>query len=177
MEKDNLYFDKLVKENKGLLKNISLRFEKNPVDAEDLLQDSLMKAFCKFGTYNPEFKFGSWIGVIIRNSYIDKYRKNKDLIFNGLDSDDAEIFTGLQSGDHDSLMKRIHCEEMLSHAETILEDKLKEPFDLWVEQFKDDEIAEKLNIPIGTVKSRVVTAKKKIAQTFPFYFGKVEKKK
>ena len=168
-------FSLLVKENESILKKLSLKYEKNSVDAEDLLQDSLIKAFKNFHNYIPTFKFSSWVGVIIKNTYIDKYRKKKGVVINDIDSEDSDSYNLIKGNDHESSLVKIHYDEMVAHANRILDDKLKAPFDLWVQNYKDNEIAEKLNIPKGTVKSRVFAAKQKIAETFPFYFGKVNK--
>jgi RNA polymerase sigma-70 factor (ECF subfamily) len=175
MVNEKLDFDKLVRDNKVLLERLSGKLEKNPVDAEDLLQDALIKAFSNFHKYEPKFKFSSWFSVIIKNTYIDKYRKRKDFIFNAIESEDADSSSVFQNNDHERSMMKIHYEEMMSHAKEVLGDKLMAPFELWIYNYKENEISEKLDIPIGTVKSRVSAAKSKIAKTFPFYFCKVEK--
>lgn len=78
MDDKNKRFDQLVKQEQRQIRYIASKYEKDPNDIDDLLQDSLLKAFLKFDTYDPEFKFYSWMKVIIRNIYIDKQRLLKN---------------------------------------------------------------------------------------------------
>jgi RNA polymerase sigma factor (sigma-70 family) len=168
MEKER-EFTKLCEENKRSLMMSALNFEKNNKDnAEDLMQDTLLKAYKSFNNYKSDFKFSTWVRAIMKNNYIDRYRKNKDVKFSGLDTtDEMNICNIIPNGEDIKLFDSIHCEELMIHAERVLSDKLKKPFKMWLDSYAYKEISEEMDMPIGTVKNQIHLARTKIIETFP----------
>ncbi len=165
-------FLELWAENEKYLKYKSLELERfNEDNAKDLMQDTLLKACSKFDTWKPNFKFSTWVFRIMKNTYIDKYRKVKDCHFNVLDNETINFSEVLLDRKDNDIDAGIHFDELMIHAETILSDNIKKSFKLWIDSYSYEEISKKLNQPLGTVKTNVFNARKKIKETFPKYFS------
>lgn len=161
-------FEELLKKDENVLRYIASQLERDKDDAEDLYQESLLKALLKFDTWKPTFKFNSWVQVIMLNIYRDKYRKNKGFEFNSLETDDEMSTCNLISNGEDTkIFKDIQHEELRDHINNIeMKDKLRESFDLWLAHYSYQEISDKLGAPLNTVKVRVHTAKKIIINSY-----------
>lgn len=73
----NYEFDILLRENLNGLFSLALRMTRNHLDAEDLVQDTALKAFRYFNNFDPGTNFRAWIYRILTNNFINFYRKNK----------------------------------------------------------------------------------------------------
>ena len=130
------------------------RLTTNCNDADDLLQETLLKALCKSSYYRADTNFNGWLYTIMHNTFVNKSRKEN----------------------HCSAIEIEHCEhinnricvdcgysycELLSLVES-LPDAYRVPFEMHAAGYKYHEIAEKLGISIGTVKSRIHTARQRL---------------
>jgi len=79
MTNEHEKFEKLFKESKTQLYNVAYTVMKNADLAEDVLQEAYCKAWRKFSGYDPKRKFTNWMTTIVRNTAIDKRRKNAKL--------------------------------------------------------------------------------------------------
>ena len=61
--------------------NTSLRIVNDPMEAEDIMQESFLVAFEQISTYSGNVSFGAWLKNIVQNRSIDIWRKNRDVIF------------------------------------------------------------------------------------------------
>jgi RNA polymerase sigma-70 factor (ECF subfamily) len=147
-----------------LLYAFACRLTKNESDAQDLLQDTAYKAFKYKNLYQPKTNLRAWLMTIMRNTFINNYRQKKRRNVQN-DTTDNEYF--VNSGH----LTVVNGGEMSTSLEEIwsvvdeLEDWLKVPFLLFYQGYKYDEIAELLDIPVGTVKSRIFFARKKMQGT------------
>ena len=73
----NYEFDILLRENLNGMFSLALRMTRNQLDAEDLVQDTALKAFRYFHKFDPGTNFRAWIYRILTNNFINFYRKNK----------------------------------------------------------------------------------------------------
>jgi RNA polymerase sigma factor (sigma-70 family) len=71
--------------------NASLRILNNPMEAEDIMQESFLSAFEEIGTYSETVNFGAWLKKIVINQSIDFLRKQRKVIFEYLDSFRMEV--------------------------------------------------------------------------------------
>jgi len=125
----------------------------NEADADDLVQKALLRAFEK----QDLFKGGNltgWIVTIMKNLHIDEIRKLKDKTF--VDIEDEVIAT---VGDHADL----EVNDTRSALQK-LGDKCQEILSLIAEEYKYSEIAEQLELPQGTVMSRLLRCRKQLYQ-------------
>jgi len=150
------------------LKSYALQLTKNLEDANDLVQETLLKAF----TYRSKFTEGTnlkgWLYTIMRNSFINNYRKivRRNTFIDTTDNSfylDAPGYTTVNEGEQSFLTKD------LEGAINELPKDLKRTFSLNMEGFKYHEIAEELDIPIGTVKTRIFVAKRKLRKKLKTY--------
>lgn len=148
----------------------ALRMTRNPADAEDLVQETYLKAFRAFGSFEEGTNLKAWMYRILTNSYINRYRRKQrrpdetDLA----DVEDLYLYRrlgGLEGATmgrsaEDELMD-VFAEAEVKNAIEALPENFRMPVLLAdVEGFAYKEIAEILDIPIGTVMSRLHRGRK-----------------
>ena len=153
---------KLLDTSKGLL-SFSLNLTKNMDDAKDLLQETSIRVISNKEKFNPGTNFKAWSFTIMKNIFINNYRKQRkaNTVFDSsennflLDSGDTVVRNG---GEENVLSKE------LANILGKLDDSIKVPFLMHFEGFKYQEIADELNLPLGTVKSRIFFARKELKE-------------
>jgi len=157
-------------EHMGSLYSAALRMTRNPADAEDLVQETYLKAYRGFGGFQEGTNLRAWLYRILTNTYINTYRA-KQRRPDEQDLDDVEdlyLFRrigGLEAANlgrsaEDELMD-FFTEAEVKQAIEDLPDNFRIPVILAdVEGFSYKEIAEILDIPIGTVMSRLHRGRK-----------------
>jgi RNA polymerase sigma-70 factor (ECF subfamily) len=138
----------------------------NEADAEDLTQLTFTKTFSNINTYSSEYAFSTWLYSIAINSCIDFVRKRKANIvsIDKLVNDDE---FNAQNSDPNPEENMI-AEQDIAMAKDLLH-KLKPAYRQMVEmrylqEYAYEEIAEKLNIPLGTVKTQLFRAKEQLVK-------------
>lgn len=153
-------FNTLLVSNRTFLKGFALGFTRDMEDAEDLIQDTMVKAL----RYKNNFKEGTnikgWLYTIMRNIFINNYKRKK---FQNtiLDTTDNQFYLNSGSMQEDTVTSVIN-EKDIHDAIGRLKGEFRIPFTMFMEGFHYDEIAEELDIPMGTVKSRIFHARKKL---------------
>lgn len=133
----------------------------NMDDAHDIVQDSYIKAFQNWDSYDPSRSFIPWMAQIIRNTYLDRIRKiQRDRrLLESAREDYA------RSGDFRKDMKVRETQELVQDAIKLLSDPEREVIDLnHFAGLPYDEIASTLGIKIGTVMSRLFYARKHLRE-------------
>lgn len=154
----------------GMLLNFALQLTKNEEDARDLLQETALKAFKYRRLYQKGTNMGAWVMTIMRNTFINQYRKQKR---RQILNDRTPSNYLLNSGDVTVLNKgesRVTIDEVLKVLEKV-ESWAKVPLLLHVQGYKYEEIAEELDVPIGTVKSRIYFARKQLRSRFKMEYS------
>ncbi len=161
------------------LYSAAMRMTRNPSDAEDLVQETYLKGFRSFHTFREGTNLRAWLFRILTNTYINKYRK-KQRSFDESDLGDIEdlyLYKRMGTFEDPSIGRSAEesLMEMLPDAEVkqALED-LPENFRMPViladiQGFAYKEIAEILDIPIGTVMSRLHRGRKQMQKTLHDY--------
>ena len=151
---------------------ISVKIVQNHDDALDCVQDSFIKAFRSLSTFNFQSSFNTWLYRIVTNTSLDLLRKNKKYQSNipiekplsGDDDDDYFIQIEDRKADVENIA--ISNQTVIAVREAIgqLSEDLKKVILLFeIEQFSLIEVSKILNIPVGTVKSRLFRAREKLA--------------
>ncbi len=143
-----------------LMFGFAMRLTKNREDAKDLMQETAMRAYANVGSFRSGTNFKAWVSTIMRNSFINRYRKRKTR--NEVEQPIEEMQYALRdktvnSTAHSNIMK----EEILGMVGE-LSNTYRIPFLMQFRGFEYKEIAEHLEIPIGTVKSRIFYARREL---------------
>lgn len=167
---DKSAFDELYKLTSERAYFVALEFTKNNQDAEDILQESYIKALSKINELDKPESFSSWLNQIVANKSKDFLKKKKPMLFN---SDEEETDATELLPDED---KSFSPEDNLDQTElqkTVMEvlDELSEEkraciLMMYFEELSIGEIAETLEIPEGTVKTRLFSARKDLKNKF-----------
>jgi RNA polymerase sigma-70 factor (ECF subfamily) len=162
---DQAKFSDLAMEHMPSLYTAALRMTRNPADAEDLVQETYLKAYRAFNSFTEGTNLKAWLYRILTNTYINTYRAKKRRPEES-DIDDLENFYLYRrlGGLEGAIAGRSAEDEVLDH---ITETEVKEAIEALPEQFRMavllgdvegfsyKEIAEILDVPIGTVMSRL----------------------
>jgi RNA polymerase sigma-70 factor (ECF subfamily) len=161
--------DVLVDRYRTELYTLCRKLAKDPADADDLFQDTWVKAMRHIGQCDPERKFSAWLFAICVNRYRDRYRKGKRWLrrfkeYGSTEQKDEEMAQagdGRQAAD-DCLISK---EENLAVRGALdrLEDKYRVPMHLYYFQgLTMAEVAVILGLPDGTVKTRLFVGREKL---------------
>ena len=150
----------------------ALRLTKNPADAEDLVQETYLKGYKAFNSFKDGTNLRAWLFRILTNSFINAYRK-KQRSFDEQEVEDIEAINTLSSADYSSNTHLgISAEDAL--FERLTDDEIQTAIDSLPGTYKDvvlladvqgfsyKEIAEILDVPDGTVMSRLHRARAKL---------------
>lgn len=149
--------------------SLILRMVRDRQLAEDLAQETFIKALNAIGSYRPEFKFSSWIFKIANNAAIDQLRRREvdtlsiDGAPNATSADDIEA-TALQVGDKgETPLAELEARELGTHIERAIS-RLRPEYRSCimlrhVEGLAYEEIAQLLDLPLGTVKTYIHRAR------------------
>ncbi len=132
----------------------------NREDANDLYQETVMRAFASKERFKEGTNFKAWSTTIMRNSFINEYRKRRTR---------NQVEQLLEDNSEFDMKKSVHNDAgtiiMLKEMRTML-DNMDEahrvPFEMFFNGYEYQEIAGQLNLPMGTVKSRIFFARKKM---------------
>lgn len=156
-------FEREVTPLRGALYRQALRMTHNPSDAEDLLQDTLLKAFCGFHTYRQDSNLNAWLHRILVNTYISGYRKMQrrptqyptdEITDVQLAASAQHSGTGLRSAE-DQALETLPDHDVRDAMQALPEQFRTAVYYADVEGFRFREIAQLTDAPIGTVMSRL----------------------
>lgn len=135
------------------------------VDAEDLYQDTAYKVLANTDKFNAGTNFKAWAVTIMRNLFINNYRKKvrRNTILDQTPNDYYINSGGRTVENHGDT--NIAYKDILKMVSSLPED-FKRPFWMAYKGFKYDEIAEELDAPLGTIKSRIFFARKKLMKMY-----------
>ena len=145
----------------SLLHAFAYNLTKNVEDAKDLFQETSFRALTNKDKFRPGTNFKAWLFTIMKNIFINNYRK-KVRANTIMDSTDNNFYINsgsavIANGAESNIMM-----DELTGMVNGLEDGIRIPFVMHYEGFKYQEIAEHLDLPLGTVKSRIFFARKEL---------------
>lgn len=170
---ENISLNHQICNHRSCLEAFAMKFTNDIEDANDLVQDTLIKAIRYHTLYKQGTNLKGWLYTIMKNTFINHYRRNsrKTALI-----DTTEDFTSYQlgtsaasnQGEQKFVMEDIH------RALTNLQPEYSTPFLRYFEGYKYHEIAEELNIPIGTVKTRIHMARQVLKGQLKMYSDRVK---
>jgi RNA polymerase sigma-70 factor (ECF subfamily) len=177
---DQAEFADLAMEHMPSLYSAALRMTRNPADAEDLVQETYLKAYRAFGSFQAGTNLKAWLYRILTNTFINSYRSKKRRPEQTELDDVEDLYLYRRLGGLEAAAAgRSAEEEVLDHfTDTEVKEALEslpEQFRMAVlladvEGFSYKEIAEILDVPIGTVMSRLHRGRKALQKAL-FEFG------
>jgi RNA polymerase sigma factor (sigma-70 family) len=136
--------------------------------AHDLLQETFLKALTYRDKFAQNTNFKAWIYTIMKNTFINDYRRNVKTrnTFDGSNKDNQSKFTkdSIDPGPDSSFSANEINKSIMA-----LESEYRIPFTMFLDGYKYKEIAEELNLPLGTVKSRIFFTRKKLENALSDY--------
>ena len=156
-------FMALIKPHRKSLDNTAFRLTRNTIEAEDLLQETFYKAYKAFDQYQENTNFRAWIFKIMVNTYITGYRKTvrrpQNISYENMEDFQLYQNASVDASAYDSFFPNFDKDLFEDEIKNALE-KLPYYFRivvlLWdIEEFSYQEIANMIDIPVGTVMSRL----------------------
>lgn len=150
------------------LKYFALKLTADNEDAEDLLQETFLKALKYKDKFQEKTNLKAWLYTIMKNTFINNYRrkvKRKTIMDN---TDDDYFVNSTKQSSPISPESEYNYKE-ISKTVNELNDECRIPFKMHNEGYKYKEIADELEMPIGTVKSRIFLARKKLTEALNDY--------
>ncbi len=150
------------------LKPFAMRLTRDLDDAKDLLQDTLIKAFTNREKFSEGTNLKAWMYTIMKNTFITNYQK---MVKKNTFIDTTENLHYLNSAKYTTVNAAVSQFAMddINKALEILHEDYRTPFVMYFRGFKYYEIAEKLDIPLGTVKNRIHIARKELKDMLTMY--------
>ncbi|MFT3836609.1 MAG: sigma-70 family RNA polymerase sigma factor [Myxococcaceae bacterium] len=148
----------------------ALRLTRNERDAEDLVQDAVMRAFRFFDKFERGTNFRAWLFKILTNTFINKYRRSvkernlsddheRESVAANFFSHDA---TDQAANPEDFLLERVMSEDVLKAIDILPIDFRMVVILADLQEFSYKEIAEILDVPVGTVMSRLFRGRRQL---------------
>ncbi|MDR5659276.1 RNA polymerase sigma factor SigY [Serpentinicella sp. ANB-PHB4] len=158
---DRAALERLLQQNYAILKGYMIKMTLKEDLADDLTQDTLLKAMLNIQKYKPTGKFSTWLIAIGKNIYVDKLRKDKRIVpqenptLNNVD---------LDSNLEEKVINKIEFEKIKQHLRLLSEEKRSVFILKHYYGYSYKEIAEIEKCPIGTVRSRLHNAINQLQQ-------------
>jgi RNA polymerase sigma-70 factor (ECF subfamily) len=148
------------------LERFAYSLTSNTEDARDLLQETYLKALTYRDKFEDDTNMKAWTFTIMKNTFINNYRKSvkQNTTF---DSSDNQFLMNSRAESNGPDSQYSHNEINKKIQE--LDDDFRVPFQMHTSGYKYKEIAEELNLKIGTVKSRIFFSRQKLMNSLPDY--------
>lgn len=175
IDSNHASFEKEMMPHFNQIYNYAYRLTGSSDDAHDLVQETYMKAFKFFHTFEKGTNSKAWLFKILKNSFINNYRKKASEPQKVVYEEVENFYDSVrdESVDSSNLEKKIFDAELGDEITTALKslpDEFREVVVLCdIEGYTYEEIADKLNCPIGTVRSRLHRARKLLQENLKDY--------
>ena len=150
------------------LLNFAYMLTSNRDDAYDLLQDTTLKALDNEEKYAEGTNFKGWVFTIMRNIFINNYRRGVRSA-TVVDTTDNLYHLNLSQDSGIESPEESYSAAVITAAINEFSDEYRIPFSMHIAGYKYNEIADHVGLPLGTVKSRIFTARKKLQERFSDY--------
>lgn len=161
-------FKQVVTKEAQSMRHYAYQLTRNTEDTDDLIQDTMLKAFMYKDKFTDGTNLKGWLYTIMKNTFINNYRRmvKRNTFIDQTDNDyylDSMAHSDRNAGEQKFVMNDIQ------RAIDKLPMSLKKVFTMNNSGFKYHEIAEILHIPIGTVKTRIFVARRQLRESLSVY--------
>lgn len=130
-------------------------------DADDLLQETFIKVYINLGRYNPDYTFGQWVYTIARNTFIDFVRRRQD----DLPIDERFAAPASNAPTPEESVINLQQRSQIEHYLERLAPRYRQLILMrFFEEYSYEEIAAKLSLPLGTVKTQIHRAREQMCR-------------
>jgi RNA polymerase sigma factor (sigma-70 family) len=152
----------------GNLERFALSLTSNMEDAKDLLQETFLKAISYRDKFEDNTNLKAWTFTIMKNTFINNYRRAVKSNTTFDHTDDLYFLNLKQESGYNNPDSSLSTKEIEKKINK-LEDEFRVPFLMHTQGYKYKEIADKLDLKIGTVKSRIFFTRKKLMESLKDY--------
>lgn len=145
--------------------NFAYMLTSNRDDAYDLLQDTMLKVLDNQDKFVEGTNFKGWVFTIMRNIFINNYRRSVRQATVVDTSENSYLLNIAQENTSDNPEDTYRAGE-ITKAINELPEEYRVPFSMHIAGYKYNEIAEHMQLPLGTVKSRIFNARKQLQTRF-----------
>ena len=159
--------------NAGVKSHIS-RYVSQKEDIEDICLESFQKAFSQIATYNPEYKFSTWLYRIARNTAFDHLskhdREKNNMPTTSINEDLAELkeIPATMHNPEEDIINQQEYDKWLNNIEKLKDDYYTVAKMNLIDNFGYKEIADALDMPINTVKTKIRRAKAQLLKMMDY---------
>lgn len=164
--------NKLTMENELLLLhnnmfNFAYRLTENRSDAEDLIQETILRVLTNLDKYYSDLNFKGWVLTIMHNIFVNNYKRSLRN-YTIMDHTDSLYYLNM------SQTSGIEADQAYTVSEIYrainrFAPEYRKPFEMFLSGYNYNEIAESMGVPLGTVKSRIFFIRKRLKESLKDY--------
>ncbi len=143
------------------LSNFALSLTRDMEDSKDLFQETVFKALKNKDKFRIGTNFKAWILTLMRNTFINDYRRKKRSKIKTVSNDSIEMVTNTLKVASNAGGSNLAMQELMAMLDQ-LDEKLRQPFWMNYLGMSYQEVADALETPLGTIKSRIFFARKEL---------------
>lgn len=158
---DDMAFEYLFNRYGDAIRRLFLQRSTSVEDTEDLLQETFIKVYVNLHRYSADYTFGQWVYTIARNTHIDFERRRQE----DLSIDEKFSSPAASTPSPEESMIRQQQRRQIEHYIEVLPEHYRRLFTMrFLDDYSYDEIAEKLHLPMGTVKTQIHRARERMCR-------------
>lgn len=150
----------------------ALKLTANDHDAQDLYQETAFRAIKHRDHFQPGTNLAGWLLTIMRNIFINQYRRKKRRATLLDHSDNQFLLQPSEYSGHNEGEIKVLYDDLKSVIDK-LDDSMRKPFLMHFSGYKYEEIAEDMDLPLGTIKSRIFFARKYLKEYLSKTYGEI----
>lgn len=161
-------FSTMILSHESFLYQLAMKLTKDGEESNDLLQETYLKALKNKDKFQEGTNIKGWLYTIMKNTFINAYRKRKNQN-TFVDDTDNKYFLNMKEADKTVTTDAAVDQEYIMKQINSVDHTYVETFMMYYNGYKYEEIAEIMDIPLGTVKSRIFLARRKMMDKLKAY--------
>lgn len=161
-------FGSVILSHQSFLYQLAMKLTKDPEESNDLLQETFFKALKNKDKFQEGTNIKGWLYTIMKNTFINAYRKRKNQN-TFVDDTDNKYFLNIRETEKTVTTDGKVDQEYIMKQINSVDKTYVETFMMYYNGYKYEEIAEIMDIPLGTVKSRIFLARRKMMDKLKAY--------
>lgn len=159
LDGDHTAFEHLFNRYREAIRQLLIQRAGSESDADDLLQETFIKVYLHLDRYKQDYTFGQWVYTIARNTFIDYVRRRQD----DLPIDERFSAPASPAPNPEESVIRLQQRDQIEHYLEALTPRYRQLIRMrFFEEYSYEEIAEKLTLPMGTVKTQIHRARERM---------------